>query len=205
VTSRLINSGQSCIAGKRFIAVEAVRRRFEEAFVERMRQVAIGDPLDEQTALGPQAREDLRDALHRQVQASVDAGATLALGGEVPDRPGWWYPATVLTGARPGMPVFDEETFGPVGVIIGADSEADAIALANRTSYGLGAAVFTRDRERGEAIAERELEAGCCFVNDFVKSDPRLPFGGIKRSGYGRELSELGIREFVNAKTVYVG
>ena len=202
--SRLINGGQSCIAAKRFIVVEPLRRRFEEGLVERMRERVMGDPLREDVAVGPMARHDLRDALHEQVAKSVANGARLLLGGTVPDGPGAFYPPTVIANVRPGMPVWDEETFGPVAAIRGVDDEAQAIQAANDSPFGLGAAVFTKDRARGERIAAKELQAGACFVNAFVRSDLRLPFGGIKQSGYGRELSSFGIREFVNIKTVYV-
>jgi succinate-semialdehyde dehydrogenase/glutarate-semialdehyde dehydrogenase len=202
--SRLINSGQSCIAAKRFIVVEGVRKRFEELFVERMRARKMGDPLAEGVDVGPQARTDLRDELHEQVRKTVAAGARVLLGGDLPSGPGAFYPPTVLTDVRPGMPAHDEELFGPVAAVIAAKDEADAVRLANDSVFGLGAAVFTRDAARGERIAEHDLEAGSCFVNSSVKSDPRLPFGGIKESGYGRELSSFGIREFVNIKTVYV-
>ncbi len=204
VTSRLINSGQSCIAAKRFVVVESVLEKFETLYVEQMRQRKMGDPLDEATEVGPQARHDLRDELHQQVMASVEKGAKVLLGGEVPDGPGAFYPPTVLTNVTKGMPAYEEELFGPVASIIAAKDEADAIRIANDTVFGLGAAVFTRDVARGERIATYELEAGSCFVNAFVKSDPRLPFGGIKESGYGRELSHFGIKEFVNIKTVWV-
>jgi len=165
----------------------------------------MGDPLDEATTLGPQARHELRDELHDQVVRSLEAGATCVLGGEIPEGPGAYYPPTVLTGVGPGMAAYDEEIFGPVAPIISARDEADAIRIANDSIFGLGAAVFTADEGRGERIAEEELEAGACFVNAFVRSDPRLPFGGVKTSGYGRELSPFGIREFVNIKTVYLG
>ncbi len=201
---RLINAGQSCIAAKRFIVVERVREPFIGRLVERMRARRMGNPLDETTDVGPQARRDLREDLHRQVQASVDGGARLRLGGTMPDGPGAFYPPTVLTEVKPGMPAYDEELFGPVAAIIPVDDEAEGIRVANDSEFGLGAAVFTTDRERGEAIASKQLEAGSCFVNDLVRSDPRLPFGGIKASGYGRELGHFGIREFVNVKTVYV-
>ncbi|MCB1056231.1 MAG: NAD-dependent succinate-semialdehyde dehydrogenase [Acidobacteria bacterium] len=204
VTSRLINSGQSCIAAKRFIVVDAVRDAFVEAFVERMKQAVMGDPTEEGTDIGPMARVDLRDELHEQVTKSVAAGARCLLGGEVPDGPGAFYPPTVLVDVGPGMPAYDEELFGPVAAIIAAPDERAALRIANDTDFGLGAAVFTRDLERGERVATEGLDAGCCFVNAFVKSDPRLPFGGIKQSGYGRELAAFGIREFVNVKTVYV-
>jgi succinate-semialdehyde dehydrogenase / glutarate-semialdehyde dehydrogenase len=203
-TSRLLNSGQSCIAAKRFLVVEELRTAFEERLVERMSREVMGDPMDETTTLGPQARPDLRDELHEQVSDSVEAGARLLLGGEVPEGPGAFYPATVLTDVRPGMRAYDEELFGPVASIIPVADEAEAIRVANDTVFGLGGAVFTRDRERGERIARYELDAGACFVNAFVRSDPRLPFGGEKESGYGRELSPFGIREFVNIKTVWV-
>jgi succinate-semialdehyde dehydrogenase/glutarate-semialdehyde dehydrogenase len=202
--ARLVNSGQSCIAAKRFVVVEPVRARFEELLVERIRARRMGNPLEDGVDVGPQARPDLRDDLHRQVEASVARGARVLLGGTVPDGPGAFYPPSVLSGVAPGMPAFDEELFGPVAAVVAAKDEKDAIRLANHTVFGLGAAVFTRDLERGERIARRELAAGSCFVNAFVKSDPRLPFGGIRESGYGRELGVFGIREFVNVKTVYV-
>lgn len=204
VASRLINSGQSCIAAKRFIVVAELRERFESLVVESMRGARVGDPLDPETRIGPLARVDLRDELNRQVQQSVLAGAKLVLGGNVPQRPGAWYPPTVLSDVGPGMPAYCEELFGPVVSIIEADDDDDAIRIANDTSYGLGAAVFTKDDARGERLAREALRAGSCFVNTFVRSDPRLPFGGIKQSGYGRELGAFGLREFVNIKTVYV-
>jgi len=203
-SGRLINSGQSCIGAKRFIVHGAVYDRWMELFVDRMASATVGDPLDAATEVGPQARHDLRDELHRQVTDSVDRGATLVLGGEIPEGPGAFYPATVLTGVRPGMPAYDEELFGPVAAVIAVESEDEAIAVANDTEFGLGASIYTEDLERGERIAALFIEAGTCFVNAFVASDPRLPFGGIKMSGYGRELSDLGIKEFVNAKTVVV-
>lgn len=204
VTGRLINAGQSCIAPKRLVVHEAVADEFTQAVVERMSSVRVGDPMAEATEMGPMARRDLRDGLASQVAQSIDAGAECLTGGETPDAPGWYYPPTVLAGVKPGMPAYDEELFGPVASVIRAKSEEEALRIANDTSYGLGAAVFTQDLERGARIARTELEAGSCFVNDFVKSDPRLPFGGVKASGIGRELSEFGIREFVNVKTVVV-
>lgn len=204
VTGRLINGGQSCIAAKRLIVHEAVAGEFTEAVVARMAGVRVGDPMAAATDVGPLAREDLRDHLAAQVERSVAAGAVCRLGGEVPEVPGWYYPCTVLEGVGPGMPAYDEEMFGPVACIIRAGSEEEAVRIANDTAYGLGAAVFTRDLERGERIARDGIEAGTCFVNDFVKSDPRLPFGGVKESGFGRELGDFGVREFVNVKTVRV-
>jgi len=204
VAGRMLNGGQSCIAAKRFIVPEPIRAEFERRFVELARGKTVGDPLDESHDIGPQARHDLRDELHGQVRESIDRGARCLLGGEIPADPGAYYPPTVLTDVRPGMPAYDEELFGPVAAVIPVKDEDEAIRVANDTVFGLGAAVFTRDTARGEEIARRKLEAGCCFVNAFVKSDPRLPFGGIKQSGYGRELSHHGIREFVNVKTVWV-
>jgi len=204
VTARFLNSGQSCIAAKRLIVVEPLRARFEEAFVEEVKGIRVGDPMEEDTQVGPLARVDLRDKLHRQVQASLEGGARLLLGEEELEGPGAFYPVTVLTDVSKGTPAYEEELFGPVAAIIPVKDEQEAIRVANDTVFGLGAAVFTRDVEKGERIAATELEAGCCFVNDFVRSDPRLPFGGVKESGYGRELSRFGIREFVNIKTVYI-
>jgi succinate-semialdehyde dehydrogenase/glutarate-semialdehyde dehydrogenase len=201
--ARLVNSGQSCIAAKRFIVVEPVADAFIARFAEELRGRRLGDPLARDTQVGPQARVDLRDDLHRQVAESVKRGARLVLGGEVPAGRGAFYPPTLLSAVDKGMPAFDEETFGPVAAVIRAKDEADAIRLANDSEFGLGAALWTQDRTRAEQLAAR-IEAGAVFVNGLVKSDPRLPFGGIKRSGYGRELSEYGIREFVNIKSVWM-
>jgi len=201
--ARLQNSGQSCIAAKRFIVADRVAGQFTERLTAEMGSRRVGDPLDPATAVGPQARLDLRANLHRQVEESVRGGAQLVLGGRLPDGPGAFYPPTVLTAVQPGTPAFDEETFGPVAAVMVARDDAEAVRIANASVYGLGASVWTSDPARGESIA-RELEAGSVFVNGLVKSDPRLPFGGVKRSGYGRELSEYGLREFVNIKTVWV-
>ena len=204
VIGRLLNTGQSCIAAKRFIVVADVLGDFQERLIDEMRVKKWGDPFEEDIDLGPMVDESARDELHSQVVKSIEGGAEVLLGGAVPDNPGAYYPATVLGNVRPGMPAFDEELFGPVAAVIAAENEAEAIKLANQTPFGLGAAVFTSDIKKGEKIASEQLEAGSCFVNDFVRSDPRLPFGGIKASGYGRELSSNGILEFVNSKTVYI-
>lgn len=204
VEGRLLNSGQSCIAAKRFIVVKPLLERFTEQYVPLMKAKVMGDPLNEKTEVGPQARVDLRDELHKQVTDSIKAGAVCRLGGEIPDAKTAFYPPTVLTNVKKGMPAFDEELFGPVAAIIEARDEAHAIELANDSIFGLGGAVFTKDIRRGEHIAANRIQSGSCFVNAFVKSDPRLPFGGINQSGYGRELGLFGIREFVNIKTVYI-
>ena len=203
VEARLVNSGQSCIAAKRFIVVEEVADDFVALFVSRMRSKRVGDPTDEATEIGPLARRDLRDALHRQVTESVARGARIVLGGEIPPGPGAFYPPTVLTHVAPGMPAYEDELFGPVAAVLVARDEDDAVRLANDSRFGLGAAVFTKSPERGEAMAGK-IQAGSVFVNAQVATDPRLPFGGIKASGYGRELGAYGIREFVNAKTIVV-
>lgn len=204
VNSRLINSGQSCIAAKRFIVIKSIEKEFTELFRQKMAAKIMGDPMDKNTDIGPQARPDLRDELHKQVMKSIQLGAKCILGGEIPAGTHSFYPPTILTEVKKGMPAYEEELFGPVAAIISAANEEEAIQIANDTAFGLGAAVFTRDLKRGEIIASRRLEAGSCFVNTMVRSDPRLPFGGIKQSGYGRELGLYGIREFVNVKTVYI-
>lgn len=204
VTSRLINGGQSCIAAKRFIIVEKVFERFKELFVQEMKSKKIGNPFDESNHIGPQARIDLRNALHGQVETSVTQGAKILLGGFIPEGKGAFYPPTVLTDVDENNIAFTVEIFGPVAPLIIAKNEDDAIRLANKTVFGLGAVVFTEDLVKGERIAKEKMLAGACFVNSFVRSDPRLPFGGINQSGYGRELGLLGMREFVNIKTIYV-
>jgi succinate-semialdehyde dehydrogenase / glutarate-semialdehyde dehydrogenase len=201
--ARLINSGQSCIAAKRFIVVEPVADRFLERFESELASRRMGDPTARDTQVGPQARVDLRDALHHQVEESVKRGARALLGGQIPAGKGAFYPPTLLAAVDRGMPAFDEETFGPVAAVIRAKDETDALRLANASPFGLGAALWTNDRARAERVAA-QIDAGAVFVNGVVKSDPRMPFGGIKRSGYGRELSEYGIREFVNVKSVWI-
>lgn len=203
VTSRLINTGQSCIAAKRFIVVESIFDAFVEKFVDAMSKATMGDPTTDVT-IGPMARVDLRDELHQQVVDSVTAGAEIAVGGTKPEGRGAFYPVTVLTNVKKGMPAYDEELFGPVASVIKVKDEEEAIRVANDSIFGLGGAVFTRDLAKGERIAKEEIQAGAVFVNNFVISDPRVPFGGIKESGYGRELGSLGIKEFTNPKTVQI-
>jgi len=204
VVARFQNSGQSCIAAKRFIVVDPVYDEFESKFVDAVKALSVGDPADEGVYIGPLARVDLRDGLHDQVQRSVDAGARLLTGGVVPEGPGAFYPPTVLAGVREGMAAWSEELFGPVATLIRVSDEQEAIEVANATDFGLGGAVWTRDLARGERIAADEIQSGAAFVNDMSKSDPRMPFGGIRNSGYGRELSIHGIREFVNVHAVWV-
>lgn len=204
VKSRLVNAGQSCIAAKRFIVVESVYERFLALFTEKMRATVMGDPTDPKSDIGPQASQSLRDELHQQVRDSVAKGATCLLGGEIPDGPGSFYPPTVLVDLEPGMPAYDEELFGPVASIIKVKDEEEAVEVANGSVFGLGGAVFTQDIARGRKIAREKIDSGACFVNELVRSDPRLPFGGVKESGYGRELSYFGIREFVNIKSVLI-
>lgn len=201
---RLLNAGQSCIGAKRFIIEDDVYTEFLEYFTHEMNNARFGDPFDNESTMGPLARVDLRDELHQQVVKSIEKGAEVILGGEIPRRKGAFYPPTILENVKTGMPAYHEELFGPVAAVIRASDAKNAIEIANDTNFGLGAAVFTQNIEKGENIAELQLEAGCCFVNDFVKSDQRLPFGGIKDSGFGRELSSHGIKEFTNIKTVVV-
>lgn len=202
--ARCLNSGQSCIAAKRFIVVEKHLQRFTDRLVELMSNRKVGDPMAEEVQIGPQARQDLLENLHRQVTESVEQGAELLLGGAPLDREGYFYPPTVLGAVGQGMPAYDEEIFGPVAAVIPAKDDAEAIRVANDTNYGLGASLWSADLKKAERLTG-ELEAGNVFVNGLVKSDPRLPFGGIKQSGYGRELGVHGIREFVNVKTVWIG
>lgn len=201
---RLVNSGQSCVAAKRFIVLEPLRARFEELLVDRMKAAKVGDPMDESTQVGPMARRDLRDDLHAQVEASLAKGARRLCGGEIPNDPGAYYPPTVLTDVTKGMPAYDEEMFGPVAAVISAKDVVDAVRIANDSPFGLGGGVFTRDLALGERLAVEEIDSGSVFVNGTVASDPKLPFGGVKESGYGRELSSFGIHEFVNIKTIVV-
>jgi succinate-semialdehyde dehydrogenase/glutarate-semialdehyde dehydrogenase len=203
VTARMINQGQSCIAAKRFIVVESRIKEFEEKIKEAMQNLKTGDPLNTETQVGPMARKDLVDDIDRQVQQSIKMGARLVLGGNRPDLPGFYYQPTILADVCKGTPVYDQETFGPVVAIICVKNEQEAIAVANDSQFGLGGSVWTQDLIRGESVA-RKINTGAMFVNGPTKSDPRLPFGGIKKSGYGRELSGYGIKEFVNIKTIWI-
>ncbi len=202
-TARMINTGQSCIAAKRFIVVEPVLKQFEEQQTALLKSLKVGDPLLEDTQVGPMAREDLVEEIDMQVQESIKMGARLLCGGKRPDGPGAYYLPTVLTDVKKRMPVYEQETFGPVAAIIPVKDTEEAIAVANDSDFGLGGAVWTRDLQKGEEVARR-IETGAMFVNGMTKSDPRLPFGGIKKSGYGRELSHYGIKEFVNIKTIWI-
>lgn len=204
VASRIINNGQSCIAAKRFIVVKDVIREFESKFISIVKGLKIGDPMDEQNDVGPIAREDLLLELDKQVQESVKMGARLVTGGKRLGMKGYYYPVTVLTNVKPGMPAYEQETFGPIAAIIQAEDEDDAVRIANDTQFGLGANLWTGDIERAKRLAHK-IEAGSVFINGMVHSDPRLPFGGIKNSGYGRELAQYGIKEFLNIKTVWIG
>lgn len=203
VQSRFLNAGQSCIAAKRFILVDEIAVEFLAAFKLKASELIVGDPTNEKTRIGPMARVDLRDELHVQVTDSIKAGATALLGCKPADRPGAYYEPSILDNVVPGIRAYEEELFGPVAIVIHARDEADALRIANDHRYGLGGTVFTKDSKRGEAFA-RKMQSGATFVNGLVKSDPRLPFGGVKASGYGRELSRLGILEFVNAKTIWI-
>lgn len=201
---RLLNCGQSCVSPKRMIVHESVKARFEQGLMDIFQAARMGDPLDPSTTLGPMSRADLRDELHQQVLRTINAGARPLLGGKVPKQAGAFYPPTILSDVKKGMAAYSEELFGPVAVIIPARTDEEAIGIANDSVFGLGGAIFTQDIERGERIAREQVQSGACFVNMVLRSDPRLPFGGIKQSGYGRELSAFGQHEFVNIKTVVV-
>jgi len=202
--SRLLNAGQSCVAAKRFIVTRKNVPQFTKAMFEIMEKKKFGDPADSKSDLGPLARKDLRDQLHKQVQGSIDGGAKLILGGKIPEQKGYFYPPSILTNVRPGTPAFDDELFGPVSAIIEATDDDHAIQLANRSRYGLGSAIFSRDVERAKQLGATEVESGMTAINDFIRSDAYAPFGGVKESGLGRELGKEGCFEFTNIKTLQV-
>jgi len=204
VQARLYNNGETCVAAKRFIVVDAVYQEFRDKFVEKMSQIEYGDPTDENTTLGPIAREDLRETLHDLVKRSIDAGATCTFGGEIPDGPGYFYPCTVLEDLKPGMPAYDEELFGPVASLIRVKDEDEAIRVANDSRYGLGGGIFSRDEKRAIEIARNLFDTGMVNINGYNLAQPQLPFGGVKDSGYGREHGGFGMKEFVNVKSVMI-
>lgn len=204
VMGRTYNNGETCVAAKRFVVTESVYDTFRDAFVERMKQQTTGDPLDDGTKMGPIAREDLRDGLHRQVTESIDRGATALIGGEVPEGPGFFYPATVLEDVAPGMPAYDEELFGPVASLIKVSSDEEAIAVANDSRFGLGGGIFSRDEQRAVDLARKRFDTGMVNINGYNLAQPNLPFGGVKDSGYGREHGGYGIKEFVNTKSLMI-
>ncbi|MBF4551489.1 MULTISPECIES: NAD-dependent succinate-semialdehyde dehydrogenase [unclassified Pseudoclavibacter] len=204
VSSRFNTTGQSCVNAKRFLVDESIADEFVRLFTEKAAALVVGDPRREETQIGPMARGNLRDALHEQVERTLESGATALIGGAIPDGPGYFYPPTILDHVKPGSAAFDEETFGPVASVTRVANIDEAVELANSSEYGLGATIFSRDVDAARATARR-VDSGAVFINGQVASDPRLPFGGIKRSGYGRELSGYGIREFVNVKTIWIG
>ncbi|MCP4119987.1 MAG: NAD-dependent succinate-semialdehyde dehydrogenase [Desulfobacteraceae bacterium] len=203
VTSRTLNAGQVCIAAKRFIIVESVAAEFEALMKEQMEALVVGNPMDDNSQMAPMARQDLLDEIHDQVERSIAQGGKLVTGGKPLDMPGNFYAPTIISDVKKGNPVYEEETFGPVAALITVKDEAEAVAVANDTDFGLGGSVWTADEERGVKIARR-IETGMVFVNNMVASSPQLPFGGVKRSGFGRELADYGIKEFMNIKTVCV-
>jgi acyl-CoA reductase-like NAD-dependent aldehyde dehydrogenase len=204
VKARYINVGQSCVNAKRFIVVDSVAEKFVASFVANAKKLKVGDPMESGIAIGPMARGNLRDELHKQVERTVAAGGVLKLGGQPLQGAGFYYPPTIIDNVAPDMAAFCEETFGPVAAIVRARDEDDAIRLANQTEFGLGAAIWSNDSAKAKRMA-RQIDAGAVFINGMVASDPRLPFGGIKHSGYGRELGDFGLKEFVNIKTLWVG
>ena len=205
VTGRVFNNGETCVAAKRFIVVDAIYDQFRDAFVKAMKDVKMGDPLNNEGDIGPMAREDLRDDLHEQVEKSVKNGAKVLCGGEKPSDAGWWYPATVLDEVKPGQPAYDDELFGPVAALIRAKDADDAMRIANDSRFGLGGGIFTGDNDRAIEMAEKYFDTGMVFINGFGLAQPNMPFGGVKDSGYGREHGGFGMKEFVNAKAIFVG
>ncbi|MGQ8364164.1 NAD-dependent succinate-semialdehyde dehydrogenase [Glaciecola sp. 1036] len=204
VQGRIVNNGETCVAAKRFIISASVYDEFKQQFLSAFKALKVGDPEAKDTDLGPMAREDLRDKLHNQVKESIDSGANLLLGGEIPDTTGWFYPVTVLENIKPGMPAYDDELFGPVASLIKAESDADAMRIANDSRYGLGGGIFTKDKKKAIKLARDEFDTGMVNINGYSLAQPNLPFGGVKNSGYGREHGGFGMREFVNEKTIFI-
>lgn len=204
VMGRIYNNGETCVAAKRFVVADAVYDKFRDAFVEAMKAVKAGDPMDSESDIGPMARKDLRDDLHGQVEESVAKGAKILCGGETPDRKGYYYPATVLDNVKPGQPAYDDELFGPVASLIRAKDDEDAMRIANDSRYGLGGGIFSADVDRAIELASKYFDTGMVFINGFGLAKPNMPFGGVKNSGYGREHGGFGVREFVNAKAVMI-
>jgi succinate-semialdehyde dehydrogenase/glutarate-semialdehyde dehydrogenase len=199
---RVYNNGETCVAAKRFVVVDAIYDRFRDAFVEAMKDVKHGDPMGSEADIGPMAREDLRNDLHEQVEKSVAGGAKILCGGEIPEQDGWWYPATVLDNVTPGQPAYDDELFGPVASLIRARDADDAIRIANDSRFGLGGGIFTTDTDKAIKLAEKHFDTGMVFINGFGLAQPDMPFGGVKNSGYGREHGGFGMKEFVNVKAI---
>ena len=202
VRGRTYNNGETCVAAKRFIVTEKVYEEFKEGFVAKMKSLEYGDPMDENTKLGPIARKDLREKLHEQVKESVEKGATVLCGGKIPDGKGYYYPATVLGDIKPGQPAYDDELFGPVASLIKAKDDEDAMRIANDSRYGLGGGIFSKDEDKATELAKNHFDTGMVFINSFGLAQPNMPFGGVKDSGYGREHGGFGIKEFVNAKAI---
>ncbi|MFW5824569.1 MAG: NAD-dependent succinate-semialdehyde dehydrogenase [Marinobacter sp.] len=204
VQGRVYNTGQTCVAAKRFIIEDAVYDQFRDTYVEQMKQITFGDPTSDDTVMGPMARKDLRDGLHEQVRRSIDAGASCLVGGEIPEGKGCFYPATVLENVAPGQPAYDEELFGPVASLIRVKDADEAMAVANDSPYGLGGGIFSGDQERALQLAREEFDTGMVNINGYNLALPNLPFGGVKESGYGREHGGFGMHEFVNVKSVMI-
>jgi len=201
---RIINNGQTCVAAKRFVVVDSLYNDFKEALSQQFKAIKMGDPMDKDTELGPMAREDLRDKIHQQVQDSVNAGAKVIVGGEIPQQTGYYYPPTVLENLSPGMPAYDDELFGPVASLIKAKDNDDAMRIANDSRYGLGGGIFSKDEKKAIELAKKHFDTGMININGYGLAQPNLPFGGVKDSGYGREHGGFGIREFVNVKSIMI-
>jgi succinate-semialdehyde dehydrogenase/glutarate-semialdehyde dehydrogenase len=204
VNGRLYNNGETCVAAKRFIVVDAVYDQFKKGFVERMSTIKTGDPFDENMELGPMARKDLREKIHNQVKDSIEKGAEVLCGGKMPEGAGFYYPSTVLGNVNPGQPAYDEELFGPVASLIKAKDQEDAIRIANDSRFGLGGGIFSKDEDKAIALAQKHFDTGMVFINSFGTAQVEMPFGGVKDSGYGNEHGGFGIKEFVNPKSINI-